>query len=377
MIKILFVLKYRGTYTNEYNSYTNEYSEGYISSGLYNSARMMAAAFEEFGIYGEEVDAKIVQLNSYNLIDAEVVSFNPDIVIIEALWVPPSKVKELAGLWRHRNRKWIVRNHSEIPFLTLERNSLTWIPQYLTGSPNIFTASNSTTSLIDIREIVAEANGWPIEQANERVVFIPNYYLIEREPSWVAPPLSKSHVDVSCFGALRSLKNHTEQAVAAIRWARLRNKPLRFHINAGRVEMGADNVLNNLRAIFNGAGSAELVEHGWLDHDNFLDLIATMDVSMQVSFSETFNIVTADAVSCGVPVVVSNEIGWINDSFKCLTGFSNDIVNALERARTAGERGLQLANLDNLKHYNRTAYLALEENIDTVLRKAINTALLL
>jgi len=34
-----------------------------------------------------------------------------------------------------------------------------------------------------------------------------------------------------------------------------------------------------------------------------------MDICMQVSFSETFNIVAADCIASGVPVIVSSEIG--------------------------------------------------------------------
>jgi hypothetical protein len=35
-----------------------------------------------------------------------------------------------------------------------------------------------------------------------------------------------------------------------------------------------------------------------------------MDIGLQVSFSETFNIVSADFVSMGVPIVVSGEVPW-------------------------------------------------------------------
>ena len=40
-----------------------------------------------------------------------------------------------------------------------------------------------------------------------------------------------------------------------------------------------------------------------------------MDIGMQVSFSETFNIVGADIVSQGVPLVASSEIPWANRIF--------------------------------------------------------------
>jgi hypothetical protein len=38
-----------------------------------------------------------------------------------------------------------------------------------------------------------------------------------------------------------------------------------------------------------------------------------MDIGMQVSFSETFNIVAADMLVAGVPLVTSNEIPWASN----------------------------------------------------------------
>jgi hypothetical protein len=36
-----------------------------------------------------------------------------------------------------------------------------------------------------------------------------------------------------------------------------------------------------------------------------------MDIGMQVSFSESFNIITADFVYGGVPIVVSDDVDWM------------------------------------------------------------------
>lgn len=41
-----------------------------------------------------------------------------------------------------------------------------------------------------------------------------------------------------------------------------------------------------------------------------------MDVVIVTSLSETFNIVAADAISAGVPVVGSNEIPWLFEIFQ-------------------------------------------------------------
>lgn len=38
--------------------------------------------------------------------------------------------------------------------------------------------------------------------------------------------------------------------------------------------------------------------------------MADMDLNLQMSISETFNIVAADSIYAGTPILVSNEIPW-------------------------------------------------------------------
>jgi hypothetical protein len=373
MIKVQFLLKYRAAYSPTDPSYPS-YSDGYISSGLLNSARMVAAALEEFGINNEDVETELVQLNSYNLIDAELVRFNPDIVILEAFWVPPSKVAELVGLSRHSARRFIIRNHSNIPFLALEGTPISWIPQYC-ALARTSVATNSTDSLRDLRELVTQQMGITPAQAETKVIYFPNYYLIETTNDWVAPPLGKPHLDVGCFGAVRPLKNHVAQASAAISAARQLGKPLKFHINVTRTEFGGNASLQSLRSIFSGGGPDELIEHGWLEHDDFLLLIKQMDISMQVSFSETFNIVTADAVSGGVPVVVGPDISWVDKAFIADPTSGYDMAQKLLAAEQAGRRGLQNINLTGLQFQSRVNYERVEDTLDFVLQGGTDSSL--
>ncbi len=121
-------------------------------------------------------------------------------------------------------------------------------------------------------------------------------------------------LNVGCLGAIRPLKNQLLQAVAALSAARALGKRLRFHVNATRVEgQGrSPSILANLRSLFGHAVNAELVAHPWLPRPDFLSLCRQMDVGMQVSFSETFNIVAADFVTNDIPIVVSPEISWVD-----------------------------------------------------------------
>ena len=78
------------------------------------------------------------------------------------------------------------------------------------------------------------------------------------------------------------------------------------------MEQAGENVLKNIRGLFKNT-KHNLIEVGWLERNSFLELISKMDLSMQVSLTETFNIVAADSVFMGIPVVISNEIDWLKN----------------------------------------------------------------
>jgi hypothetical protein len=160
----------------------------------------------------------------------------------------------------------------------------------------------------------------------DKVIALPNYY-----PYWkqsVERKAEDHYLDVGCFGAIRPLKNQLMQAVAALRFAMLKGKQLRFHINTTRNEQGGNNVLKNIRALFGGTGY-QLIEHGWVAHKEFLQVLTQMDLLLQVSFSETFNIVAADAVAMALPLVTSAEIHWVTPAVKADPTNSEDILQKM------------------------------------------------
>ena len=121
------------------------------------------------------------------------------------------------------------------------------------------------------------------------------------------------------------------QAIAAVKFADSIGKKLRFHINSGRIEMKGEPVLNNLEGLFAHLSDDghQLLHHEWTPREEFLELCATMDIGMQVSFSETFNIVGADLISQGVPLVGSKEIPWIDNWFCARATETEEIYGAL------------------------------------------------
>lgn len=339
-MKVLIILKYRETYGEE-----QVYGSGY-SSGLYNSAVMVDKMLNL-----NNITSSVVQVVDNNSID-KVVNYNsPDIVVIEAFWVVPEKLKLLASMYP--NIKWVVRCHSNIPFLAQEGIAIEWTSAYA-AIRNVFVATNTKAALKDLRTVISEKYNTTYNGASKKIIYIPNYYVKEdaEHPEYVFKAFDT--IDVGCFGAIRPLKNQLIQAVAAINYSVEHNKTLRFHINSGRIESGGLPVISNLRALFKNNHKSSLIEHEWMPHNKFLGVLSTMDVSLQVSFSETFNIVTADAVAMHVPVVVSSDISWVSSRYQANPLDSDDISEKMYLATRNKwwDRPYRGANLIGLARYN-------------------------
>ena len=308
--KTLFILKRKQNY-----NLSSDYNIG-LSTGLYNSAQFMNQMLLDGGF-----DSQMVVVNDNNDIDREVTLYKPTHVIIEALWVVPSKFEVLCKL--HPNVKWVIRLHSEIPFLANEGMAMDWIAEY-SKFDNIIISCNSPQTTKDIEFYLTHKLG-----VTKKVQFLPNFY----PQQYKTKSFNKKSdvINVGCFGAIRPLKNHLIQAIAAIKFADKIGKKLHFHINSDRIEQKGEPILNNLIATFeqlNHKGH-KLVHHKWNVREQFIQLCATMDIGIQISFNETFNIVGADIVSQGVPLVASPEIPWATRLFTSRQTNTDDIVDSL------------------------------------------------
>lgn len=288
MAKILFILKRRDDYSTD-TSYSS--SQG-LSSGLFNSVKFIADAFPD------DVAVEIVIDN--NCIDRVVTLHKPDVVVVEGLWVIPSKFDILQKL--HPTVKWIVRTHSKTAFVAGEGMAMDWLFSYV-DHPNVYIAANSESFYDEICSVL---------NSDEKVMYLPNIYP-HVDASYKEDRWDSGRIYIGCFGAVRPLKNHLLQAKAAIVFAEKIGEKLSFHINLNRLEMKGEPVLRNLEGLFNKMEHRghKLVLIDWMDHDDFVhSLKYDIDIGMQVSLSETFNIVAADMVAAGKPIVVSNEVPW-------------------------------------------------------------------
>lgn len=330
-LRLLFILKRREDYSVDIPNF----QEKTVSTGMWNSARYAAEAIEKFGAH-----TKVVIVHDNNDIDREVKAYKATHVFIEGYWVVPEKFDVLKPL--HRDVTWIVRCHSETPFLAQEGIAFEWTSGYLKRGVHV--AGNSPRIAADL-QLFAAGQGY----SKALLPMLPNSYPLDFRPVLARHHAHKDTLDISCFGAVRPLKNHLAQAIAAYSFARTQGKKLRFYINAGRVELNGGSPLKNLIGFFEPLVDAELVMVPWCNVDEFKDVLASMDVSMQVSFTETFNIVTADALSAGTPVVTSPEIPFVSEGLSDPTSVGS-MVSALHTALHEGDRNVEM-NRRALRHY--------------------------
>lgn len=320
--KILFICKQRPA----------RYGASY---GLLNSCKFLCNALNELG-----AEAKLVEVVDNNSIDREVHKFKPSHVFIEALWVVPEKFDVLIPL--HSNVQWHVRLHSNTPFIANEGIAIEWIKKYALLQkkyPQFHISPNSSRMINDLQKSL-----------NIPMIYSPNIYQPDLKPT-VEKNSIPGVIQIGCFGAIRPLKNQLIQAMAAISFAEKTGKVLHFHMNHSRLEQNGDNVYKNLTSLFEGS-KHKLITHEWMSHEEFLKLIGQMDLGLQVSFSETFNIVAADFTYMNVPLVGSEEIEWLNSLYQSDTTYIDDIINHLWLAWYGKIVNLQYLNNWGLNRYN-------------------------
>ncbi|MGA2436350.1 MAG: hypothetical protein ABSG25_13820, partial [Bryobacteraceae bacterium] len=130
------------------------------------------------------------------------------------------------------------------------------------------------------------------------------------------------------------------------------------YINGSRTEQKGGAVLQNIRELFANT-KHNLIEIGWLNHDDFVAYIKEhIDIGLQVSFTETFNLVAADFVQSDIPIIVSEEVKFIDDNFKVNMTSVDDIVNKIKFVYYSKYYNNQYLNFIKLQEFMTTVKTA-------------------
>lgn len=221
------------------------------------------------------------------------------LLVWQAAWGDPAALIALAR--REPGVQFIVRCHSNVAFLYVDPNTVT-LQRAVSeaGLPNLRVGAVSRAFARFWREHYGPCD------------WLPNLYQLDPAPRPERP--GRWALRTGSFGARRPQKHHGVGAAAALILARRLGRPLVFYLNGGRDSETA--VLDSCRSLLAGLPDVAFRVAGWRDHVRFRRLASTMDLCWQLSSTETFNIVTADAAASGVPTVVGEAIDWMPEDFR-------------------------------------------------------------
>lgn len=268
-------------------------------------------------------------------------------VVISAPWIQTADLARLCADFPET--QFAVNCHSNLGFLQADPSAMRLVREGLDLSRcnwNFHVAGNCH-----------RLTRWVPAAYASPCLTLPNlYYLPAKAPK--RELYKAGTLRIGAFGATRALKNLLTAAGAAIEIANARRADLEFWISAGRNE-GAGPVLDAVRQMMQGLPHVRLVENGWQTWPQFRQTVRHMHLLLQPSYTESFNVVTADGVAEGVPSVVSSAIDWAPDNWKADVDDAGDIARVglrLLSSRWAPGRGFAA-----LEKHNRGAMVDWKE----------------
>lgn len=221
-------------------------------------------------------------------------------VVIAACWLP---VLDLGNLViRYPLIEFVVNVHSNVGFLQADANGVNLLGQYVHLQRELlnFRVAGNNQEFVD----------WLSESYTVGALFLPNLYALDHTVSTNKPLYSGGTLRIGAFGASRPLKNFMTAAGAAIAISKELRVPVEFWMNGGRPE-GGGTIERAIKALLASQPGVSLHIFNWAAWPALLDFLETMHLLIQVSYTESFNMVTADGIARSVPSVVSSAIDWV------------------------------------------------------------------
>ena len=319
-----------------------------VSIGLGVNAQTTAGVLNLSGMRSESIAVSGVE-ELMGLLSTE---SPPKLVSIEGCWLAPDDMVALAA--ENYRTHFTMRCHSQLAFLQIEPDSIGRLHDVATYSKkygNIKLSGNSRR-FTDWADFAWDCKSW----------YLPNLYPTNNltEPK---PRGQGGAIKIGVFGRMRHQKHHCTSAGAAALIARELGMPVIMYVNKDDRTSGGGSIMSAVRQVVSGIPNLTLNELDWQSAADFRKKVADMDVCFQLSASETFNMVTADAAAFGVPTVVGEAIDWVPKDW--IAPVDNPVAAAkvairLLRDPTAG-RAAQLALLEHAARADEAWKLVLKE----------------
>jgi hypothetical protein len=237
-------------------------------------------------------------------------------VVISAPWMPSPDTQAL--VLANSSIRFAVNCHSNVGFLQADTNGVRLVREAMEvemAAHNFHLGGNSLRFC-----------NWIRSAYTRPCIYLPNLYYLETGSFPYHPLFNGGTLRIGAFGATRPLKNLMSAAGAALEIAHRYKANLEFWLSAGRSEGGGDIILRSVHAMLDGLPNVKVVENGWQCWPKFRQSVAHMHLLLQPSYTESFNMVTADGVAEGVPSVVSEAIDWAPEHWKAMMDDVLDIA---------------------------------------------------
>jgi glycosyltransferase involved in cell wall biosynthesis len=281
-------------------------------------------------------------------------------VVISAPWIPIVDLNRLVLRFPHI--QWTVNCHSNVGFLQADSNGVQLLRKYIDyekGSLNFRVSGNS-------KKFVR----WLRESYRCNAFYLPNLYFLDNTVRTIPRPWRGGTLKIGCFGATRPQKNLMSAAGAALLLKEWFNVDVELCLSSGRTEGGGNTILNAIRAMVDGIPGIKIVHNSWAAWPQFRKFVSTMNLLLQPSYTESFNMVTADGIAEGVPSVISEAIEWVPRYWVANMDDVNDIARVgrqlIEDPRSVYD------GLVHLEQHNRDGFEVWEEflGIETSIYKS-------
>lgn len=270
--------------------------------------------------------------------------------IVSAPWIP---THELQGLiTKYPDTRFAVNCHSNVGFLQADNNAVVLLRQdmHLEKSSWNFNVAGNSQKFVE----------WMRKTWNVPFTYLPNLYFVEPGQHVPDPPQYKGGVlRIGAFGATRVLKNFLSAVAAALNIANMiRAEDLEVWVSSGRSEGGAG-VIAAAKSMLDGIPGRKLIEAGWQSWPAFRQSVRHMHLCISPSLTESFSMVTADAIVEGVPSVVSDAIDWAPDHWQAK---SDDVMDIARVGRSLmSDRFSAKDGHEALKLHNTLGLIAWQE----------------
>ena len=242
----------------------------------------------------------------------------PTHVILAAPWMATSDVASLAA--QFKEVVFVVVSHSSVGFLAADPHAIKLLRETADlqlATHNVFVGGNSK-----------KFTDWATAAWGVNAVWLPNLYCLdetfpEHDRHWDGGVLR-----LGMFGANRPLKNFLSGAAGAVELARRLRVPVELLLSSGRDEGGNFRALHEMTE---NIANLRVIPTGWLSWTEFRRVLRTINLVLQPSYTETFNVVSADAIAEGVPVVATDAIDWVPGWWQAKADEPLDIARVAER----------------------------------------------